>query len=414
MIVSFDFKTGRDADLDTALGASRMAFELFDKGTGKYPKERLNRELDRIALQPSFRAGNDISRMSYGILTENLGRSLELAAEILTNPAFSEEEFQKIKDEFRNEVDYIRREPTANGLTLFSRALYATGGPRGRVMTEAMTETISRDDVVAFHEREVTPDNLTIFMLGDVEFEEAKAELERTFGGWRGTGETTLKPVGDARRDTRRVILVHKPNAQQSRIFAGHALPGFDAAEDTRIGLMNTAFGGDFNARVNMNLREEKGWSYGMQSFVSRNPSGQQAIIVSGLVQTDKTSESMVEIMKEYRSLGTTRPVTEAEFELASLKRIREVSGRFATAFDFTNSLLRSAQFGLPLDYESGQAKRVKAVSREAVNEAARSLIDADKLLWVVVGDLEKIEEGVRALDYGPVEVWDPFGKRLR
>ena len=163
-----------------------------------------------------------------------------------------------------------------------------------------------------------------------------------------------------------------------------------------------------------MNLREDKNWSYGVRSAIGPNTSGDQFFLVRGTVQTDKTMESMQEIMREYEELVTTRPATDDEVDRVKINRTRSLPGTFSTNRGFLASIIASDSYGLPFDYAEDRAARIEAVTTDAVNERARSTIDPGKLVWIVSGDLEKIEEDVRSLNYGDVEVWDAFGQRVR
>ena len=177
---------------------------------------------------------------------------------------------------------------------------------------------------------------------------------------------------------------------------------------------MNAVFGGSFESRINMNLREDKSWSYGMRSGINSNRSGDQYIAVSGSVQSDKTMESMQEIMREYQEYVTTRPATVTEVERMKLNMTRSLPGLFATNGGFLASIVSSDSFGLPFDYAERRGERLAAITTDGVAARAKLVIDPNKLTWVVVGDLEQIEEKVRSLNYGEVEVWDAFGKRQR
>jgi zinc protease len=163
-----------------------------------------------------------------------------------------------------------------------------------------------------------------------------------------------------------------------------------------------------------MNLREDKSWSYGMRSGIRPNNSGDQYIAVSGSVQSDKTMESMQEIMREYQEFITTRPATDAEVGRMTLNMTRSLPGLISTNRGFLSSIISSDSFGLPFDYAEQRGERLAAITTEGVVKRAQSVIDPGNLTWVVVGDLEQIEEKVRSLNYGEVEVWDAFGNRLR
>jgi zinc protease len=163
-----------------------------------------------------------------------------------------------------------------------------------------------------------------------------------------------------------------------------------------------------------MNLREDKHWSYGMRSGIQQNTSGDQYLAVSGSVQTDKTMESMQEIMKEFEEFVTTRPATDTEVSRVKINRTRSLPGTFSTNRGFLASIMTSDSYGLPFDYAETVDERIDAVTTDAVNRRAREMIEPGKLTWIVVGDLAEIEDKVRSLEYGEVEVWDAFGKRIR
>ena len=177
---------------------------------------------------------------------------------------------------------------------------------------------------------------------------------------------------------------------------------------------MNQAIGGSFESRLNMNLREDKGWSYGYHSAISTNTSGDMTFRTSGQVQTDKTAASMLEIKRELDEFVSARPVTVNEVDRIKLNRTRVLPGSFATNGGFLGSMISSASYGLPFDYAEAAASRIESVTLEDVNAAAREVIDSSNLTWLIVGDLEKIEASVRALELGDVEVWDAFGGKVR
>jgi predicted Zn-dependent peptidase len=200
----------------------------------------------------------------------------------------------------------------------------------------------------------------------------------------------------------------------QSTIIAGHAIGPYDPEVSTELALVNGVFGGMFESRINMNLREDKSWSYGARSRVARNASGDQTFSVSGSVQSDKTMESMQEIMRELEEYVSTRPAAADEVDRVKLNRTRSLPGSFASNRGFLGSIVTSDTYGLPFDYAESAAERINAVSLDDVNARARQVIQPENLIWIIVGDLEQIEEKVRSLNYGPVEVWDGFGNKLR
>ncbi len=412
--VSIRIGAGSTASPPEAPGLASFAMSLMDKGTKKYDAHELAAAKDAIAMSGQLQAGTEESSFGYRILHSKLEESMELAAEVLRNPTYPDDELTKLKQQISAWLATMEKSPSSAAGSLFERAIYGSDSPMGSVWTPELVAQVDRDMLVDFHGREIAPDNMTVFMIGDIGIEEATRVVERSFGKWRADAASGRKPIGEARSKEPRVILVDHPEAPQSTIYAGHALPPYDPETSTELYIMNGVFGGGFEARINMNLREDKHWSYGMRSGIQQNTSGDQYLAVSGSVQSDKTMESMQEIMKEFEEFVTTRPATETEVSRVKINRTRSLPGTFSTNRGFLASMMTSASYGLPFDYAETVAERIDAVTTDIVNERARETLDPDKLTWVVVGDLAQIEDKVRSLEYGEVEVWDAFGNRVR
>ena len=412
--VSIRIGAGSTASPPDAPGLASFAMSLMDKGTRKYDAHELAAAKDAIAMSGQPQAGTEESSFGYRILHSKLEESMELAAEVLRHPTYPDDELSKLKQQISAWLATLEKSPSSAAGSLFERAVYGSDSPMGSVWTPELVDQVDREMLIDFHRREITPDNMTVFMIGDIGIEEATRVVERSFGKWHHDAESARKPIGEARPAAPRVILVNHPEAQQSTIYAGHALPPYDPDTSTELYIMNGVFGGGFEARINMNLREDKHWSYGMSSGVQQNTSGDQYLAVSGSVQTDKTMESMQEIMREFEEFVTTRPATETEVSRVKINRTRSLPGTFSTNRGFLASIMTSDSYGLPFDYAETVAERIDAVTTDAVNRRARETIEPGNLTWVVVGDLTQIEDKVRSLNYGEVEVWDAFGKRIR
>jgi len=412
--VTIRVETGNTANAADAPGTANAVFGLLDKGTKKYDANELAAALDKIAMSPRTGAGNERSSFGFRILRPHLDESFRLAAEMLRNPTFPENELDKIKQQLLAILATIEKNPSQFAGSLFNRVIYGEDSPLGMVWTPQLVSDFSVDTLRQFHANEVTPDNMTVFMIGDISLDEARESVESAFGGWKAVSASNRKAVGEAEAPAARVILIDRPGAVQSTIIAGHAIDPYDPDVSTELTLVNGVFGGTFESRINMNLREDKSWSYGAGSRVARNTSGDQTFSVSASVQSDKTMESMQEILRELEEYVSSRPATAEEVERIKLNRTRSLPGSFSSNRGFLSSIVSSDAYGLPFDYAEGTAERLNAVSLEDVNERARSLIQPDQLTWVVVGDLEQVEEKIRSLNYGDVEVWDGFGNRLR
>ncbi|MCH7537762.1 MAG: insulinase family protein [Proteobacteria bacterium] len=412
--VSIQINTGSTAAPDDAPGLASFVFGLLDKGTKKYDANELAAVKDKIGMSVRSQAGLERSSLRYRILNTHLRSSLDLAAEILRNPIFPEDELIKFQARVSAWLANLKLAPTDAAGSLFDRAVYGATSRMGAVWTPQLVEQVDRAKLAAFHRAEVTPDNMTVYLIGNIGIDEAKEAVDKAFGKWTAKANSGREPIGSALVANARVILVDYPDAESSTIYAGHAIEPYDAETWTELSIMNRAFGGGFESRLNMNLREDKGWSYGYRSGVTRNASGDMTLASSGQVQTDKTMESMMEIMREFEEYVSTRPATSNEIERIKLNRTRSLPGSFSTNAGFLASIIFADSYGLPFDYAESSAARIESVTVEGVNNRARMSIDPSKLIWVVVGDLKKIEAKVRSLDYGEVEVWDAYGNKLR
>ena len=412
--VTIRIDAGATASPPEAPGLATFALALMDKGTKQYDAHELAAAKDEIAMSGQLQAGVEDSSFDYRILHSRLEPSLDIAAEVLRNPVYPDDELHKLKQQIGAWLATLEKSPSGAARSLFERAVYGSDNPLGSVWTPELLEQVDRDMLLEFHRQEIAPDNMTVFMIGNIGIEEATEAVNRSFGKWKADSISARKPIGDAADTPPRVILVDQPEAPQSMILAGHAIAPYDPETSTELYIMNGVFGGGFEARINMNLREDKHWSYGMRSGIRQNTSGDQYIAVSGSVQTDKTMESMQEIMREYEEFVSTRPASDEELERVKLNRTRSLPGTFATNRGFLASIIASDSYGLPHNYAETRGARIDAVTLDEVNKRARGVVDPGRLTWVVVGDLAQIENKVRSLEYGEVEVWDAFGNRLR
>ncbi len=412
--VSFQIDTGITAAPLDAPGLPTFVFGLMDKGTGKFDANKLAAAKDKIAMEGSFGSGVERSSLDYRILKNNLEPSLELAAEMLRNPTFPEDELEKIKARVLAYLSNLQHAPSRAADSLFDRAIYGPDSAMGAVWNTELVEQVDRAKLRAWHAAEIAPDNMTVYMIGDIDLATASNAVNHAFGKWKAKNRSARADIGRTDTSGGRVILVDHPGAASSTIVAGRAIGPYDADTWATLSIMNRAFGGSFESRLNMNLREDKSWSYGYYSGIARNSSGDMTFSSSGQVQTDKTAESMQEIKREFDEFVSSRPATAEEIDRIKLNRTRSLPGSFETNVGFLSSVIDSDSYGLPFDYAQSSATRIAAVSLEGVHAAARQIVDSGKLTWLIVGELEKIEEPIRALGYGEVEVWDAFGNKLR
>jgi len=409
--VSMQFDAGYASDAAGAkLGAASFAGAMLDEGTKRRSALAIASELEGLGAQLNVSSNLDMTGVTLSALKDNLAPSLDIMADVVRNPVFDKGEIEKLRGRWLAQIEQEKAQPVQLALRLLPPVLYGKGHAYGVPFTgSGETDTIkalTRDDLVKFHETWMRPDNATIFVVGDATMAEMKPLLERAFGDWRAPASPVpQKNIAEVERPAKgRVILVDKPGSPQSLILAGHVAPPSGAPNAIAINAMNDILGGQFTARVNMNLREDKGWAYGAYTFL-QEARGQRPYLVYAPVQTDKTKESIAELLKELKGFKSTKPATTAELKRAIDNNTRSLPGSFETSGDVMGSLTSSNRFGRPWNYPETLKEQYEALSLADIGAAAAETVHPDSLVWIIVGDRAKIEAGVAALGLGPIEV---------
>jgi zinc protease len=271
---------------------------------------------------------------------------------------------------------------------------------------------LTREDLIKFHSTWFKPNNATLIVVGDTTLTEIQPKLEALFAGWR-SGTVPQKNISTTPLPDKQVVyLIDKPGAIQSVILAGVLAPPKSNPDELSIESMNTVLGGAFISRLNMNLREDKHWSYGAGSFLPA-ARGQRIFLAYAPVQTDKTKESVVEVSRELRGILKDRLVTADELSMAKSNLTQALPGIWETNAAVGQAIKEIIEFRLTPDYYSTYAGKIKALSVTNLNEAAATVVRPNSLVWVIVGDREKIEKGIRELNLGEVRVIDTDGNAL-
>ncbi len=408
---------GFAADQAGIPGLAKMTSSMLDEGTDSMTAIEISDEATRIGARVSSSASLDTSSVRLSALSENLTESLDLFAEIILNPAFPQNELDRLK---RSQIAAIQQEmsqPFTVALRLMPGLLFGSDHAYSAPLTGsgsvASTESLTRDDIVAFHQKWYRPDNATLVVVGDTLLEDLKPLLEQRLKSWTGKGEMPAVNISvTPMADQRRVYLVDKPGSQQSVIIAGLSAPPTNNPDEIAIETMNAILGGSFTSRINMNLREDKHWSYGARSTLV-DARGPRLFMAYAPVQTDKTKESMIEMDKELRGILSARPPEAEELDKAQLNRTLRLPGQYETKASVLSTLRKILVYDLPGDYVETYAGNVLALGLEDMERAARAIVHPDKMVWIVVGDLGEIEAGVRELGFGEVRRLSPEGEVL-
>ena len=414
--LSLQFDAGYASDAGRKLGVASFAMAMLDEGTLTRSALEVAAEAERLGANLGSSSSLDASSVSLSAIGGKLEESIALWADVIRNPAFDEAEIERQRRLRLAVIAQERAEPSSLALRLLPPVLYGAGHAYGVPFTGSGTEeslrSLTRDDLVGFREQWLRPDNARLFIVGDTTLADITPLLERAFRDWRApdSPRPTKNIAAVDLPGTPRVILIDKPGSPQSFILAGYLIPGLGTERDIAMDAMNGVLGGSFTARINMNLREDKGWSYGARTQM-QGARGQRPYLVNAPVQTDRTGDSLAELIRELEGINSTTPIAQGEMERVIAGLTRELPGRFETASSVLNSLVSSALYGRPLDYAATLGERYAALDLDDLQSAARDYVKPSVLTWIVVGDLREIRSQVEALGIGPVEIWNEDGE---
>lgn len=409
--LSLMIDSGYAADQFATPGTAKLTASLLDQGSKKLSALEISEQLAQLGARLTTAASVDSLFVRLSSLKEKLDPSLDIYADVVLNPAFPDSDFRRQR---ALQMDTIQREnatPIQMGLRVLPALIYGKGHAYSEPLTGSGTRDsvskITRDDLLKFHSTWFKANHATLVVVGDTTLAELRPKLEKVFGAWK-PGEIPKKNIGTVQPPEKSVVyLVDRPGSQQSLILAGNAAPSKNNPDEIPIEVMNDILGGDFGARINMNLREDKHWSYGAQTILL-GAVGQRPFLVYAPVQSDKTKESLEELSKELRGIRGDRPATKEE--LARVKELEtlRLPGSRETISQVSGSIEQLVEYGLPDNYYDTYASKVREVSLPEVAKAATEVVHPDHMVWVVIGDRAKIESGVRELGLGDVKVLNP------
>ena len=394
-------------------GTAKLAMEMLDEGTTSMDALEIADALAGLGATLSTGSNLDYSVANLSALRENLDASLEIYADVVLNPAFPDGELERLRRLQLAAIEQEQVTPDSMAFRVFPKLLFGEGHayslPLTGSGTRASVEAITRADIFDFHTTWFKPNNATMIVAGDITLDEVLPRLEAAFADWE-PGETPTKNLPEVDLPSGpRVYLLDRPGSAQSVIIAGQLVPERRADEEIAFDTMNDILGGNFTSRINMNLREDKGWSYGARTTLF-DTQAQRPYLAYAPVQTDQTAPAMAEMAREIDEYLTSRPPSDEEVETSKKRATLTLPGRWETAGAVAGSIAELVRFDLPDDYWDGYASLVAELDTAAVRNAASEVLAPDRLTWVVVGDLEAIGEDVRALGFGEVHMLDSEG----
>jgi predicted Zn-dependent peptidase len=391
-------------------GVGSLVNSMMSEGTATKTGDQIADALQLLGSSIFYGIGSEGGSVQFRSLTDKFEPTLAILADEILHPAFPDAALDRLKQRTLVNLRQARDQTPGIAAVVYPKLLYTTDHPYGRTMSEESLNGATRADIVAFHQAFFQPSHAMIVVVGDITQAKAKAALEKAFAGWSSSaGAATFNyPAAPAPKATT-IYIVDKPAAAQSTFAIGFAGPPRSTPDYYALQVMNALFGGVFQSRINANIREAKGWSYGVGSSFAYGR-GPGAFRMGGDVQTDKTDSALVEFMRELKGVRGDKPVTADELSAAKASLVQSLSRRAATIAGVSGIVSEVYSNGLPDDYWTRFQSAVNGVTIADVQRMAQQYLDPDHLVILIVGDRAKIEAPIRATGIAPVVVLDKNG----
>jgi zinc protease len=409
--------SGYAADPASAPGTASFSQRMLEEGTPTRDSLKIGEQLESLSANFGAGANLDWATVSLNTLKLTMDKALNIYADLILHPSFPQKEFERLQKERIAAIKREKVQPQSMALRVVPQLLYGKGHPYSLPFTGTGTEAsvgkLTREDLAKWHNTWFKPNNATLLIVGDTTLAEIKPKLEKLFAGWK-PGDVPQKNVAQVEQPGKTsVYLIDRPGSGQSMIFGAQLGPPRNSPDAVPLQLVNDIFGGTFGSRINMNLREDKHWSYGVFSFLPA-ARGQRPYLSLSPVQTDKTKESLAELVKEYQGVSGTRPISDKELKDEQSNATLALPGQFETVQQLAGAYNQILQYGLPEDYFNTFTQKAMSMTPDSANATAKKFVQPDHLVWVVVGDMSKVEAGIRELNLGEVHKIDADGNALQ
>jgi predicted Zn-dependent peptidase len=405
-------RTGSANDPDGQEGLAALTADMLDEGSGSRTAIEMHEDLARIGAHLDADISPDASTLTVSALSRFADRALMLLADMVARPALTEADVHRVRQLRLHRLTQLRDIPSAVAERTFARLLYG-GHPYGHgpIGTERSVAALQVDDVRAFHARMITPDRATLIACGDCDHAEIEKLAAAAFAGW--VADAVPGPASHSIHDSsapalaRRVYVVPRPGAPQSELRIGHVAVARDTPDYHALVAANMVLGGQFVSRINANLREDKGFTYGARtSFDFRRMPGPFTLQTS--VQTAVSARAIEESLGELEAIRGPRPVTSEELSVGVAALTRGFAKNFETGDQIARAAVQMALYDLPDDYFAQYVPRVEAVTAADVTHVCAERIDPQRFVTLVVGDLDVIGADLPRLGFGDPIVLSP------
>ncbi len=404
-------RSGWSSDPVGKPGVAALTAELLDEGTRRHDAVGLETAVRRLGAELSTRSTFDASQVSLNLLARHLDAGLALMAEVAREPLFPPAEFERQRKLALGRIQQEAMQPTTVAMKLLQEKVFGESHVYAQPFTGSGTAAslaaLSPADLATFHAAHYVPGNTVLCLAGDLTLEQARVAAERVFGDWpAGVAPAPVVPPANPDRSAR-IFLVDRPGASQSTISAAYPSVNVGDADRLALEILNTALGGQFASRLNLNLREDKGYTYGARTQLAAFGGGGY-FGAATQVQTPHTAATIVEILKEFSDVCGPRPVAGDELQNCANQMVLSFPQDFETYQGVAGRIAQLVVNAQPRDEWQTYAARVRAVNATELQRVAQRLVRPDDLVFVIVGDRARIEDGLRGLNIGPVRVVTP------
>ena len=406
--VAINFDAGDSADPADRRGLQLMTMAMLDEGTSTMSAQALAEAREGLGAQISAYGSTDRSTVYLSAMSPNLGASLGLLGAVVKDSAFAPAEIERVRSQQLTSVAQLKKDPNGMAQRTLPTLLYGAAHPYAVVRggDEAVLKSLSRDELLAFRSSWLRADNAKIYVVSDRPLAEITPLLEAEFGRWSAPAAAKgVKSFGavPARPTTSRIVLIDRPQSPQSIIIGGQVTPVDPKSPTEALGAGNDVLGGNFLSRINMDLRETKGWSYGVGGGTSLNERA-VSYVVSAPVQADRTGDSIAALNEQFAGFFGAKGVNAEELDRTVANRVNGLPGRFETAEAVLGAMMSNDLYGRPDNYHETLAAKYRAFAASDLDNAMRAAVDPKGFVWVVVGDAAKIRPQLDKLGM-PIEV---------
>lgn len=407
---------GFSTDTDNKAGLASLAMDLLDEGTTDLNALQISEKMQLLGASINAGANLDASYVNFTTLKQTLDPTLDLFADIVMNPSFPQKDFDRLKKSHLDAIARAKASPSGMVYRVLPKVLYGADHPYGKPLSgagfESTVNSVTLDDVKQFYGKWIRPNNATLVVVGDISMADLMSKLEKSLADWKKGNAPKIKIPEVKNQNSDRIYLINRPESTQSIIAGAYLITPYGQVPQPALTALNNILGGDFVSRLNMNLREDKHWTYGASSFIW-DTKAQRPFVAYVSVQSDKTRESIQEIEKELKGIIADNPVTQDEFNRVQKNMTMQLPGMWETNSAVAGSVEDIVKFNLPKDYYQNYDGMIRKLTKDELQKVSHEVVEPQAVSWFVVGDKSKILPALKELGF-PITELDADGNVVK